>query len=265
MREISGVAALVVLVAMSGVSGSATAATDRSERARGVAERPNVVVVMADDMRADDLRFMPHVRRLVAARGLTYENTFSPYPLCCPARASFLTGQYAHNHRVLGNAAPYGFGGFDDSATVATSLQEAGYRTAFVAGCRTVIARLTTVRKHAGLMLPQPLQQAMIAALRDDVHVAEQKQRYRARRDLLKPALEAAGFRIDHSEAGLYLWATEGRDAWESIGRLADLGIVGGPGHFYGVHFPEHVRLSLTATDERVRAAASRLQGSAPA
>ena len=132
MREISGVAALVVLVALSGVSGPATAAADRSERARQAAERPNIVVVMADDMRADDLRFMPHVRRLVAARGLTYENTFSPYPLCCPARASFLTGQYAHNHRVLGNAAPYGFGGFDDSATVATSLQEAGYRTAFV-------------------------------------------------------------------------------------------------------------------------------------
>ena len=97
------------------------------------------------------------------------------------------------------------------------------------------------------------------------MHVAEQKQRYRARRDLLKPALEAAGFRIDHSEAGLYLWATEGRDAWDSIGRLADLGIVGGPGHFYGVHFPEHVRLSLTATDERVRAAASRLRSDAPA
>jgi arylsulfatase A-like enzyme len=132
MREISGVAALLVLVAMSGAAGPSTAAADRSERAREAAERPNIVVVMADDMRADDLRFMPHVRRLVAARGLTYENTFSPYPLCCPARASFLTGQYAHNHRVLGNAAPYGFGGFDDSATVATSLQEAGYRTAFV-------------------------------------------------------------------------------------------------------------------------------------
>ena len=132
MREISGVVALVVLVALSAVSGPANAAADRSERARQDAERPNIVVVMADDMRADDLRFMPHVRRLVAARGLTYENTFSPYPLCCPARASFLTGQYAHNHRVLGNAAPYGFGGFDDSATVATSLQEAGYRTAFV-------------------------------------------------------------------------------------------------------------------------------------
>ena len=119
-------------VAFRGVRAPATAAADRSERAREAAARPNMVVVMADDMRADDLRFMPNVRRLVAARGLTYENTFSPYPLCCPARASFLTGQYAHNHRVLGNAAPYGFGGFDDSATVATSLQAAGYRTAFV-------------------------------------------------------------------------------------------------------------------------------------
>ena len=139
----------------------------------------------------------------------------------------------------------------------------AGYRAAFVAGCRTLISRLTNVRKHAGLMLPQPLQHAMVAALVDDAHVAEQKERYRARRDILKPALEAAGFRIDRSEAGLYLWATEGRDAWESLGRLADLGVLGGPGHFYGVHFPEHVRLSLTATDERIAAAAARLRASA--
>ena len=141
----------------------------------------------------------------------------------------------------------------------------AGYRAAFVAGCRTVIARLTNVRKHAGLMLPQPLQHAMAVALRDEVHVVEQKERYRARRATLKPALEAAGFRIDRSEAGLYLWATEGRDAWESLGRLADLGILGGPGHFYGVHYPEHVRLSLTAGDERISAAAERLRASAAA
>jgi succinyldiaminopimelate transaminase len=141
----------------------------------------------------------------------------------------------------------------------------AGYRTAFIAGCRTVIGRITTVRKHAGLMLPQPLQAAMIAALRDDVHVAEQKARYRARRERLKPALEAAGFRVDRSEAGLYLWATEGRDAWDSIGMLADLGIVAGPGHFYGVHHPEHVRLSLTATDDRIEAAAERLRAAAAA
>jgi len=136
----------------------------------------------------------------------------------------------------------------------------AGYRAAFVAGCRTVIARLVNVRKHAGLMLPAPLQAAMVTALGDEGHVEAQKQRYRVRRDLLKPALEAAGFRIDRSEGGLYLWATEGRDAWESIGRLADLGILAGPGHFYGIHYPQHVRLSLTATDERVEAAAARLR-----
>jgi succinyldiaminopimelate transaminase len=136
----------------------------------------------------------------------------------------------------------------------------AGYRAAFVGGCKTVIARLVTVRKHAGLMLPAPLQAAMVAALGDEQHVEAQKELYRARREQLKPALESAGFRIDRSEGGLYLWATEGRDAWESIGRLADLGILAGPGHFYGDFYPEHVRLSLTATDERIATAASRLR-----
>jgi aspartate/methionine/tyrosine aminotransferase len=108
-------------------------------------------------------------------------------------------------------------------------------------------------------MLPAPLQAAMTVALGDEHHVEEQRERYRARREVLKPALESAGFRIDRSEAGLYLWATEGRDAWESIGRLADLGILAGPGVFYGDHFPQHVRLSLTATDERIASAAQRL------
>ena len=136
----------------------------------------------------------------------------------------------------------------------------AGYRAAFLAGDPEIVARLLTARKHLGLMLPAPVQAAMVAALGDDAHVAAQKERYRARRAVLKPALEAAGFRIDHSEAGLYLWATEGRDAWESLGRLADLGILAGPGHFYGAHFPQHVRLSLTATDERIAAAAARLR-----
>ena len=88
----------------------------------------------------------------------------------------------------------------------------------------------------------------------------KQRSRYRARRDVLKPALEAAGFRIDHSEGGLYLWASEGRDAWATMARLAELGILSGPGHFYGEHFPQHVRFSLTATDERIAAAAARLR-----
>lgn len=135
----------------------------------------------------------------------------------------------------------------------------AGYRAAFVAGDTDLIARLLTARKHLGLMLPAPVQAAMAAALGDDGHVAAQRERYRARRAVLRPALEAAGFRIDHSEGGLYLWATEGEDAWVTMGRLAERGILAGPGHFYGAHYPQHVRFSLTATDERIAAAAERL------
>lgn len=136
----------------------------------------------------------------------------------------------------------------------------AGYRAAFVAGDASLIARLITGRKHLGLIPPAPVQAAMAVALADDGHVEEQKALYRARRDILRPAIEAAGFRIDRSEGGLYLWATEGRDAWESVGRLADLGILVGPGTFYGEHHPQHVRFSLTASDERIAAAADRLR-----
>jgi len=138
----------------------------------------------------------------------------------------------------------------------------AGYRSALVAGDGALIARLLTARKHLGLMLPAPVQAAMVVALRDDAHVAAQRERYRVRRDLLKPALERAGFRIDRSEGGLYLWATAGEDAWQSMERLAELGILAGPGHFYGTHFPYHVRFSLTATDERIAAAVARLDAS---
>jgi len=114
------------------VSGAPGAGPDTPARpAPALAERPNVVVVMADDMRADDLRFAPTVRRL-AAGGVRFANSFSPFPLCCPARASFLTGQLAHNHGVYSHEPPFGFAAFDDSETVATALHRGGYRTAFV-------------------------------------------------------------------------------------------------------------------------------------
>lgn len=135
----------------------------------------------------------------------------------------------------------------------------AGYRAAFLAGDAALVDRLLTARKHLGLMLPAPVQAAMTAALGDDAHVELQRERYRRRRELLKPAVEAAGFRIDRSEGGLYLWATRGEDAWQSLDALASLGILAGPGHFYGAHAPQHVRFSLTATDERIAAAAARL------
>ncbi len=135
----------------------------------------------------------------------------------------------------------------------------AGYRAAFLAGCARIVGELLTARKHLGLMPPAPVQHAMAVALGDDAHVAEQKELYRARRDLLRPAVEAAGFRIDGSEAGLYLWVTEGRAAWESMDRLADIGILAGPGPFYGASSAHHVRLALTAPLERITEAARRL------
>jgi succinyldiaminopimelate transaminase len=136
----------------------------------------------------------------------------------------------------------------------------AGYRAAFVAGCSRIVADLLAARKHLGLMPPAPVQHAMAAALGDDAHVAAQKALYRERRELLLPAVEAAGFRVDGSQAGLYIWATEGRDAWESMGRLADLGILAGPGPFYGDSSKEHIRLALTAPTDRVAQAARRLR-----
>lgn len=141
----------------------------------------------------------------------------------------------------------------------------AGYRAAFVAGAPELMPHLVNSRKHAGMIVPYPVQEAMRVALSDDVHVAEQKDRYRQRRGKLVPALEAYGLRIDHSEAGLYLWATAGEDTWTTIGRLADLGIVAGPGTFYGEAGHGYVRLALTATDERIGAAAERLEAAAPA
>ncbi len=137
----------------------------------------------------------------------------------------------------------------------------AGYRAAFAAGDRALIGRLLEVRKHAGLIPPAPVQAAMIAALDDDAHVAEQKRRYRARRDALAGALRASGFRIDRSEAGLYLWATRDEPALDTLAHLAERGILVAPGTFYEGAGSRHVRFALTATDERIAAAAARLPG----
>ena len=137
----------------------------------------------------------------------------------------------------------------------------AGYRAAFVAGDPVLVRRLLEVRKHAGMIVPWPVQRAMKAALDDDAHVAEQKERYRRRRDVLAPALREAGLAVDHSEAGLYLWATADEPALASVDRLARAGILVAPGTFYGSGGARHVRVALTASDERISAAAQRLRG----
>ena len=136
----------------------------------------------------------------------------------------------------------------------------AGYRAGILAGCSDLIGEILGVRKHLGLMPPAPVQAAMIATLADEAHVQEQRERYRARRSRLVPALQRAGFRIDDSEAGLYLWATKGQPAWDTVAELAELGILVVPGDFYGDDPAIHVRIALTATDAAIADAVARLE-----
>jgi succinyldiaminopimelate transaminase len=136
----------------------------------------------------------------------------------------------------------------------------AGYRCGFVAGDPELIAELVAVRKHLGLIVPGPQQHAMVAALGDDAHVDAQRERYRRRRRILRAALEGAGLRIEHSEASLYLWATRDEPARRTVEWFARAGVLVAPGTFYGPAGARHVRIALTATDERVDAAAARLR-----
>jgi succinyldiaminopimelate transaminase len=137
----------------------------------------------------------------------------------------------------------------------------AGYRAGFVAGDAAVIAELLAVRKHAGMMVPTPVQAAMVAALDDDAHEREQRERYARRRAALLPALQSAGLAVDDSEAGLYIWATRGEPCRDTVAWLAQRGILVAPGEFYGPRGAQHVRVALTATDERIDAAVARLRG----
>ncbi len=138
----------------------------------------------------------------------------------------------------------------------------AGYRAGFVTGDPALVADLLAIRKQAGMIMPGPVQAAMTAALDDDAHAVEQRHRYAARRSLLRAAFTAAGWAIDHSEAGLYLWVTHpGYDCWSAAELLAaEAGILVAPGELYGPAGARHIRVALTATDERIAAATSRLR-----
>ncbi|GAA1137029.1 succinyldiaminopimelate transaminase [Nesterenkonia lutea] len=154
----------------------------------------------------------------------------------------------------------------------------AGYRAAFAAGCPELIAGLVNTRKHAGMIVPAPIQAALTAALDDDAHVSAQREVYRRRRALMVPALQAAGLQIEDSQAGLYLWCRRApaavqsdaqpdarpataEDTWSLVQQMAERGIVVGPGVFYGERGNGYIRVALTATDERISAAAQRLRG----
>lgn len=154
-------------------------------------------------------------------------------------------------------------GGSLDGVLAVHSLSKrsnlAGYRAGFVAGDVGLVQRLVEMRKHAGMIVPAPVQRIMADALGDDAHVDEQRERYQGRRASLWASLESAGFRIDRSEGGLYLWATRDEPCWDTVGWLADRGILVAPGSLYGPAGEQHVRVALTASDDHVAEAGTRM------
>jgi succinyldiaminopimelate transaminase len=168
--------------------------------------------------------------------------------------------QNAHSVSVLSQT-----GGDNTNILAVHSLSKrssmAGYRAAFIVGDSALIARIREIRKHGGMMVPLPVQKAMTVALADDVHVAEQRARYNARKDAMRPALISAGFTIEFSESGLYLWCTRNEDAWASVAWLAERGILATPGSFYGEQGKNHIRIAMTASDAQIADAVQRLKG----
>ena len=153
-------------------------------------------------------------------------------------------------------------GGNNEGVLAVHSLSKrsnlAGYRAAFVIGDNKLIDQIRQIRKHAGLIVPLPVQQAMIAALSDNNHAIEQAERYEKRRIKLITALSKAGFTIEHSQAGLYIWSSKNEDCYKTVDWFANLGVLVTPGSFYGSE--KFIRIALTATDESIDLVVERIK-----
>ena len=153
-------------------------------------------------------------------------------------------------------------GGNNEGVLAVHSLSKrsnlAGYRAAFVIGDSKLIDQVRQIRKHAGLIVPLPVQQAMIAALSDNNHAIEQAERYEKRRIKLITALSKAGFTIEHSQAGLYIWCSKNEDCYKTVDWFANLGVLVTPGSFYGSE--KFIRIALTATDESIDLVVERIK-----
>lgn len=153
-------------------------------------------------------------------------------------------------------------GGNNEGVLAVHSLSKrsnlAGYRAAFVIGDSKLIDQIRQIRKHAGLIVPLPVQQAMIAALSDNNHAIEQAERYEKRRTKLITALSKAGFTIEHSQAGLYIWCSKNEDCYKTVDWFANLGVLVTPGSFYGSE--KFIRIALTATDESIDLVVERIK-----
>lgn len=138
----------------------------------------------------------------------------------------------------------------------------AGFRAGFVAGDPDLVRYLGEVRKHAGMMMPAPIQAAAVAALADDAHVGTQRRRYTERRELMLEGLTPLGLVHDGGPAPFYLWLRsedQVDDGWEVAARLAEAGTLVAPGGLYGPAGADHVRLALTQPTERLELALTRL------
>ena len=125
--------AAVAGLAVASVITGALLAGDRDVAAEQTDNRPNIVVILTDDQDTSSLRVMKQTRRLLVRKGVKFNRHYATFPLCCPSRASYLTGQFSHNHGVRGNRQPEGgFLELDDSATAAVSMRAAGYKTAWI-------------------------------------------------------------------------------------------------------------------------------------
>ncbi|MSY07278.1 MAG: succinyldiaminopimelate transaminase [Actinobacteria bacterium] len=137
----------------------------------------------------------------------------------------------------------------------------AGFRAGFIAGDNEIVKYLGEVRKHAGLMVPGPVQAAAAAVLDDDEHVDIQRARYSERRALMLDGLARHGLIHEGGSALFYLWlrSSDGVDGWTAAARLAESGLIVAPGDLYGAAGVEHVRLALTQPNERLHLALERL------
>ena len=153
-------------------------------------------------------------------------------------------------------------GGNNEGVLAVHSLSKrsnlAGYRAAFVIGDSKLIDQIRQIRKHAGLIVPLPVQKAMIAALSDNNHAIEQAERYEKRRIKLITVLSNAGFTIEHSQAGLYIWCSKNEDCYKTVDWFANLGVLVTPGSFYGSE--KFIRIALTATDESIDLVVERIK-----
>jgi N-acetylglucosamine-6-sulfatase len=127
-------AVLVLVVAVTAMlTGAGSPSSSAPDTAIARAGKPNVVVILTDDMRADELRYLPKTRRLLVEQGVRFSNAMSPHPMCCPARAELVTGQYAQNNGVRHNRGRWGgakaLRHIDDN--IGRWLQDAGYRTSY--------------------------------------------------------------------------------------------------------------------------------------